>query len=379
MKRFLILILSISLCIMFTLSGCSCAGDFILEFNSTQVKNIKEETLTYNVNFKDSYKEIERSSNVNADILPEYQNGLYVAKYQTNVGFPSNCASNLSHPENVINKIETKLTIDVVDTKGTDDVSDDKVYKDQIYTEVYFYDSSLSYAPIYSRTLIKNTYIANSETSIDFAPMIYQYSVTYNKSNYVMSKKTYKPYQDKNKPENNEDISGQMDLNTLDQSKLISMADDGKSYEYEFRHILDNTQLTFANRSLNLAKNQSTLIPVVSYMYSNPTKLEILNTADSTFNIESSLNYTTPTVNKDYDEGLSIPAKNIRISLYNTSYTGLPKYITVQSDSADNGTISNNGLVLEYAEAVLGTYYTTFNCLGALVYTLNNVSITYNT
>ena len=373
MRRFLILILSISLCIMFTLSGCSCAGDFILEFNSTQVKNIKEETLTYSVNFKDSYKEIERSSNVIADILPEYQNGLYVAKYQTNVGFPSDCASNLSQPESVINRIETKLTIDVVDTKNN------KTYKDQIYTEVYFYDSSLSYAPIYSKTLIKNTYIASNETSIELIPMIYEYSVTYNKSNYVMSKKTYKPYEDKNQPENNEDISGQMDLNALDQSKLISMADDGKSYEYEFRHILDNAQLIFANRSLNLAKNQSTLIPVVSYMYSNPTKLEVLNTADSTFNIESSLNYTTPTVNKDYDENLSMPAKNIRISLYNTSYTGLPKYITVQSDSADNGTISNNGLVLEYAEAVLGTYYTTYNCLGALVYTLNNVSITYNT
>ena len=369
MKKFFILILSISLCIIFSLSGCSCTGETILEFNSTQVNNIKEETLTYSVNLKKDYKEIQRASNLDASILPEYQNGIYVAKYQTNVAFPD-CSSNLSYPDNAINKIETNLTIDVVDKK------ENKTYKDQIYTEVYFYDASLSYAPIYSRTIIKNTLIANDETEIELAPQIYQYSVTYNKSTYVMEKKSYEPYVDKNDKTKNEDISGEMNLNALDQAKLVSMKGDGQSCEYQFRYLIDNNQLIFATRSLSIEKNQSTLLPIVNYMYSSPSKLEVLNTAISSFNVESSLDYSIPTFNNAYDKTLSIPAKNIRISLYDTHYTGLPKYITIQNDSADNGKLLNNGLVLEYAEPLISA---SFICLGALVYTLNNVSITYNT
>ena len=369
MKKFLVLILSLALCIMFSLSGCSCVGESILEFNSTQVKDIKTETLSYGVTFEKNYKEIKRASNVNPDILPDYNNGVYITQYETNVSFPDEYTGNLSPIGNVVNRIIASLTVDVVDKKGTDDTSDDKTYKDQIVSEVYFYDSSLSYAPIFSKTTVKNTYIANDETRIQFDHMIYQYTTTYNKDNYVLTKKYYSESE-------GEDITGQIDFDKLDSSKLISIRGNGRAYEYGFRQVLDNNQLFFATRNIDVSKGNSMILPVVSYMYTNPSKLQFTNSANSIFNVEQSLTYTRPNYSKVYAENaLTLPVKNIRITLSDTDYIGMPKYLSVQNGSADEENILNNGLVVEYAEALITANY---NCLGALVYKLNNVSITYS-
>lgn len=372
MKRFIFFILSVCLCLTFTLSGCSCTGDAILEFNSTQVKNIKSETLCYSVTLEKNYKDIKRTSSLNENLVPEYNNGEYVAKYEmgTKVSPPVN-KINLSTSKSVINKITTTLSIDVVDTKRTADDSDDKVYKDQIISEVYFYDSAWSYAPIYSKTTVKNTYIANDETKIVFAHKIYQYETVYKKNSYTVTKKYYAE-------DENEDITGQMDLNTLDQEKLklITGNAGGGTYEYNFREVLDNVQLIFATRNLDIDKGNSTTIPIVSYTYSKSSQLEIRNLSNSTLNIDT-LNYTNPTFTNLYAQNtLSIPVKNISISLSNTDYMGLSKYVVVQKDSADKGKIKNNGLILEYAEAI--TASSSYNCFGALVYRLKDVNLTYS-
>ena len=44
MKRFIFLILAVCLSVLFTLSGCSCTGDTILEFNSSNIKDIKKDS-----------------------------------------------------------------------------------------------------------------------------------------------------------------------------------------------------------------------------------------------------------------------------------------------------------------------------------------------
>ena len=76
MKRFFILILSVALCLMFTLSGCT--SESVLEFSSTLVKDIKKETLTYSVSLEKEYRDIKIGSAVNENILPKYENGIYI-------------------------------------------------------------------------------------------------------------------------------------------------------------------------------------------------------------------------------------------------------------------------------------------------------------
>ncbi len=363
MKKFIFLILSICLLATFSLSGCSCTAETILEFNSSKVKDIKKETLTYSVTLDKNYKDIKRSSGISANLLPEFRNGLYVSEYQAESYYANDF---LSKPGE-ISHIKTNLTVDVVDKKGTSDESDDIVYKDQIYSEVYFYSSEWSFAPIYSKTIVKNTYTAIENNTIEFAHMIYQYETIYKKGSYVITKAYYSE-------DEGEDITKEMDLNALDKAKLVSIkGDSGKTQEYSFRQVLDNNQLIFATRSLSIDKNSSTIIPTVNYMYSSPSKLQILNSSNSTLNIESAFNYSAPTFSKTYESGaLAIPVKNLRITLSDTDYAGMPKYMSVQNDTADEGKILNNTLVVEYAEALTNASY---HCLGALVYKLVDVSI----
>ena len=81
MKRFIFLILAVCLSVLFTLSGCSCTGDTILEFNSSNIKDIKKETLTYSVSLDKNYKEIKRSSEISDNILPNYIKNIYFLTY----------------------------------------------------------------------------------------------------------------------------------------------------------------------------------------------------------------------------------------------------------------------------------------------------------
>ncbi len=373
MKRFIFLILSVCLCLMFCLSGCSCAGNAVLEFNSTQVKSIRRETLKYSVTLEKNYKDIKRSSSLNENLLPLYENGEYEAVYETGVALPNGIENNinLSPSESVISVIRTTLNIDVVDTNRTDDAGDDKTYKDQIISEVYFYDSAWSYAPIYSKTIVKNTYLANDETNIEFAHKTYRYETIYKKSSYVMNKTHYQP-------DDGEDITNK-DVSELIEDNFVPMVGNNKSYEYGFREVIDNVQLMFVTRNLDISKGGNITIPVVNYMYSKPTLLQIKNSSHSTLNIEKNLfiTYTNPTFRGEYPENtLSMPVKNISITLSDTDYIGMPKYVVVQNGSADTEKIKNNGLIAEYAEAV--TANASYNCFGALVYRLKDVNITYN-
>ncbi len=372
MKRFIIFILTLGMCLMFTLSGCSCQGEAILEFSSAQIKGIKSETLNYSVTLEKDYKDIKRTSSFNESLLPEYRNGEYQTTYETGVSSPYN-EINLSPSESVISKLKTTLTIDVVDTKGTaGDDSDDVTYKDQIISEVYFYDSAWSYAPIYSKTVVKCTYVANDETRIEFAHKIYQYETTYKKNSYKMEKYYYSP-------DENENIIGNMNLSDLKATnKLVPMTGNNKSYEYGFREVLDNVQLTFGARNLSIKKESSSTLPIVNYMYTKPMQLELTNLSNSVHNVDKhAFNYKTSSFEKTYEIGqLQIPVSSIKITLSNTNYMGLPKYVVVQNNSADDQNIKNNALIVEYAEGIVAS--ASYNCLGALVYRLKAVDITYN-
>ena len=373
MKRFLILVLTLGMCLMFTISGCSCEGDATLEFSNAYIKEIKTETLTYSITLENSYRDIKMSSNTNESLMPKYENGKYISKYEANVSLPKDeYFGNLAQEGLSINRVRTVFSMDVIvkDIEDPDNPDKDITYKDQIISEVYFYDNSLSCAPIYSKTTVKNTYVANDETLFECVHNIYQYTTTYNDDTFVTTKKYYVPDED-------EDIKGEMDLENLNKEKLFSLKDDGKSSEYDFREVIDNNQLIFSTRNLPIAKNKNEIIPVVNFVYNKPTKLQLTNTSNSVLNITTDFNYKTSKFSKFYDKdthSLTIPVRNISITLSDTDYMGLPKYVVVQNGTADEENILNNGLVLEYAEALI-TY--NYNCLGALVYRLNDVDITY--
>lgn len=351
MKRFAFIILSICLLSIFTLGGCSCTGDTLLEFNNADIKNIKKEVLTYDVSFEKTYKVYNRASTVNESLLPDYQNGQLVMEYSSEgKELPANVETNINYDDTTLfHYVKTTLTLDV-SVQGT-------TYNDKIVSEVYFHSAEWAYSPVYSKTTVKNTFIAMDQERIQAVQSIYQYTTTYRKDNYLLTKKVYNPSQ-------NEDIN-LIDVEQFDQSKLIAIQGNGSSNEYTARHAIDNVQLLFALRNINISKGSSASLPVCTYMYNEPQSLIIIN--ESQPSINSKIKYN------GVDKDVEIPVNSLEISLTGTTNGGPTKYVSIQNKEADG--ILNNALPVEYAEPVFES--ASFQMIGALVYKLSDVETIY--
>ncbi len=353
MKRFAFIILSICLAFVLALSGCSCTGDTLLEFNNADIKNIKKEVLIYDVSFEKNYKVYNRESTVNESLLPDYQNGKLVMEYSSEgKQLPDDSiTTNIDYDDNtsLYYYVKTTLTLDV-SVQGT-------TYNDKIVSEVYFHSAEWAYAPVYSKTTVKNTFIAMDQERIQAVQSIYQYTTTYRKDNYLLTKKVYNPSQ-------NEDIN-LIDVEQFDQSKLIAIQGNSSLIEYTARHAIDNVQLLFALRNIKISKNSSATLPVSTYMYNEPQSLVIINASQAP--IPTAVTYNG--VNKNVE----IPVNNLEISLTGTTNGGPTKYVSIQNKEADG--ILNNALPVEYAEPVFEN--ASFQMIGALVYKLSDVEIIY--
>ena len=356
MKKFLFLILSICLAFTFALSGCSCEPDAFLEFDKSKTHNILSETLVYNVNYEENYKGITIAQAVNKSLLPSYD-GTLTLNFETGKPLPLDITQHVKFDDiETFNYIKSVLDLTVV--------VDGKTYNDKLISEVYFYDAEWALAPVYSKTVVKTTYIAMDSTKIEADQNIYEYSTVYKNGKFTQTKKQYKK-------DANEDINGINIENSNEYTaKLKSLTGDGNSHDYKLRHAIDNIQLIYAIRNLNIKKDDSTTLPTITYMYNKPMNLLVKNDSESSFTFNS-LTYNGIV----YDQTTSkveMPTKNLSISLSGTTHTGSKKYLTLQKDAVSG--IANYALPVEYAECLFEN--ASLNTLGALVYTLKTATIT---
>lgn len=367
MKKIIFLILSVCITFVFALSGCSCAADAYLEFENALTNNVKTEKLVFDVEYEDSYKGISFAQSVNKSLLPQYENGKLVLEYNASgTALPKKPGEDVQVPQHVkfdsittFNYIKSVFSIDVVFNKNTED---EKIYNDKIISEVYFYDAEWAYAPVYSKTTVKNTYIEINSNKLNTDQTIYEYTTLYKNEKFTLTKKYYKP--DENEKINDVEIENPEQYYY---DKLKSLAGDGKSYEYELRKVIDNVQLIFAARNLNIKKGNSTTIPTITYMYNEPKDLIIKNHSESS--LTRTLDY-----NGSGEVELDIPIKNLLIGITGTDHVGSTKYLTLQKDKV--GDIENYALPIEYAESIFIFENGSFSTIGALVYKLNKVDIT---
>ena len=352
MKKIVFLILSVLLCLTFALSGCSCAPDSYLEFENAVTTNVKTETLVYDVSFADDYKGLSCAQPVNKDLLPEYKNGSLIIEFNgSGKPLPDGITQHITFDGiSTFNYIRSVLTIDVV-VNG-------KTYNDKIISEVYFYDAEWAFAPVYSKTTVKNTFIAMSTTQIGCDQKVYEYSTIYKNEKYTLNKKYYSPAQ-------GEDIN-LVDIENLDQTKMKGLVGNGGSHEYEKRKAIDNVQLLFIARNLNLAKGKSSTMPTVTYVYNGPKTLLIKNNSQSSM-VLGEINYNGTTLTN-----VDMPVKNLVIAIDGSDHVGANKYLTLQSEKV--GDIENFAFPVEYAESIIENH--SYNMIGALVYKLKSVSIT---
>lgn len=366
-KIFLTLTALIVACITL-LSGCSCVPAVPLTFNQnfaggdgapTNFNTKYKEVLTYDVNYVSEYNSsLKINENLDKELLPTYSNGKYVSTFYGDVGsLPIGVQTDINYTDSDIHHIKTEFSIDTK-INGT-------TYKEQIISEAYFYSANYSFAPIYSRTILKNAfvYIDVETDTIAERLQIFEYVTKYNQSSYVQTKKYYQS--DKKTPE---EINAEIKDIDITSPELVSKLVDyeaEKTHGYSIKQAIDNVQLLFAIRNLDVAVEKSVSVPTISPTYGTPKNLAIKNQSESTKDVTISFNGATSEVEK-------MSVKNMSFVIGGTDNAGSAQYVVIQKSKTDK--IPFRALPVEYAETLVE--YNTFAQMGALKYTLTSVTVT---
>lgn len=337
MKRFFTALLSVSLALTFILSsGCSSATtlSFSNAFNGgNEPYSEYWETMTYSVS-SGEYKELTRSNSIPKDVADFSING------ELKISFKTITESDV--PNDVRNSTDINLSGKIYHLKSELKLNSNYTVNgenggekvDEILNEVIFLTTENSFAPIFS--YVKQSYnvmfASNSEEklTVDIEKLESEYKTVYKNNNYTTTK-----------------IDGENTIKT--------------TYDYDYRTLIDNTQLLFAIRNLSIEKENSKSVLTVSPAYGNATPLLIRNNEESSQNVKLNIN------GSEISENLSV--KNLSFAVNDSKNTGIPQFVTIQKSGSEN--ILSKALMLEYVEPLV--CYGSFTQMGALVYKLTSV------
>ena len=241
-----------------------------------------------------------------------------------------------------------------------------QTFKDQLYSEVYFYPSGHSFAPIYSKTVLKNTYLSFSSNKVEAVQNIFQYETVYGYGSYTQTKKQYQKGADEDLTTVNvftDDIS----------AKLKSIANGKNTYEYTNKRVIDNNQLIFAIRNIGLSSGNSYTMPTVSPAYGEAKDLSIKNNNDMTPDLIGGLKVNNTLLKDPESNDLKVAAKNISFVIGGTDYVGTAQYVVLQKNTTNDNLNHESALPLKYYETLVD--YNSLATIGALEYTISSVSV----
>ncbi len=348
MKKFIITLLSLLLILTVPLGGCGgsgssgCAGcsnnKSPLSFTKAFYNGEGEpsigytETAIYKVTFNDNYNEdFKKSEAIKSSVLDysfsdgEYKTVLEVKPNSSLTELPESVSGFIT--SNSIYKLTTTFSISVDYTlKG----QPQPTVTDFINRTVYFYTQNNSYTPIYSKTESKYTIVDFRENSASLQTEESENEIIYKKSSYKVN---------------------------------------GSSVSYQPKTVIDNAELLFAMRNINISSGKSFYLPVVEASYKTDKTLLVTNQSENTGTFSFDYNGATYSEEK-------IKVKNLKYSLDESKTSGKNQYVTIQKSESESGNIPSMALMLKYVSPLMT--YGTFANMGALVYTLNSVTVTNN-
>lgn len=343
MKRFFTRIIAVTTALIFLLLLSGCNQKVILEFNNAFYGNSNDpsqgytETLVYKVKSSTDYTNLKQDTVglEDYDFAFNYE-GVYTSKLKVGsltstafpkqeTGFSEDLTKDIYYLETEL-KLKSTYKVDGQKADGYIQNEDGSVsYEEQVTSKVWFLKKGYSFAPILSIGNQKYSSITlNEKVNVSFYE--YNYEIDYTNDSYQVVK-----------------TSGE-----------TTQTDD---YDYSFKTAIDNTQLLFAIRCLDIAEEGTANLPVISPVYGEQQTLLVTNSTE---------NSKTATIN---GVDAQIPVKNLNFKLSAKHNTGLPHYAFVQKSSPVNE-IPNKALIIEYA-APICTYGAIYN-LGAMVYTLTS-------
>ncbi len=347
-KLFTFLVLAI-LCLSFSLSACSCSDATILAFNNNfnggnQPSAGYKETVTYSVNYQQS-NEYVSAKTISSDMKIEFSEGTYVQTLEVLEGgsaLPEGVSSDILESK-VQNKsiyyLKTRLDIGLTTTLPNAEPVNSAEF---IETETWFCDSSLSFAPIYSKTTSKTTALYLVEAGSIIRTVEWNYGTTYNLNSYTV-KGASKYYDAEN------EVTTPIDRTT----------------EYQFRSLIDNSQLLFALRNFALASEESNYVYIntLSVNYSEP-KILAVKTEKAPSKNNLALDYNNALI-----ESLDVARYSFAVSEQNAS--GMSQYFGLYTPTSESEV--KKCLVTSYVEPIIE--YAGMACIGSLVYEIASVKI----
>ncbi|MBQ4098194.1 MAG: hypothetical protein IJC72_02690 [Clostridia bacterium] len=341
MKKLSLTVISLALALTMAFSLAGCSQKTQLSFNQNVLGGQSStgllETLTYSVNLVDNYNDLVLKSSVITDEIVKYEftDGKMTVKLSALDFLPDGITTDIDWTDSKIYHLETDFSINVDYTIGAKQTT----HKDTIYSSCYFLSQGHSFAPIYSDYKVNNAYLrlpTSDEETAQVEIHEYQYITSYNQNKYTMV------------------------TNVLGEQPNS----DTKEFEYTYKTLIDNTQLLFALRSFTVQEKTTHNLPVVSPSYGIEKTLAVTLKDSSTFRNNKGIAFGDAVAN-------DIPVNNVRYIINATENTGSYHFIKIQKSATKE--LPFKAFMVEYAAPLLA--FGTFNCMGALVYTLESVTL----
>ena len=338
------LFLPLVLCLSFLFAFGGCSQETTLEFADAwgSYGIGYEETLVYDVNYKDDFNKDGYNFTKHADLkgLTYSSVGEYAVETKviskSNDMLPDavkNSAVFSSAPTSVIS-VTTVLTLS---TECSAEGGETHAYTETITSKSYFCNADYSFAPIY----------AKGE---------YDYNVLYYKNGLTLSnvKGSYENfYGDKNYTIVKKAIAS-------DGAETV----DEQNYEYTPRSVIDNTSLLFALRNVSYKKKSAANIPTVSPSYGTAQKIKAtyLDDVNKTINLA---------VNNENKGEVTFLSKVVSFLINSSDQAGSAQLLYIENGATD-ATGKNRSLILSYVSPI--AEYSAYNKIGCMEYTLKSAN-----
>lgn len=342
MKKIISILSALFLVLCVFTAGCSCSGESYLSFS---IETANSEKMTYSIKFAEDYLgNYKKSAETDNAFKYNYdcENATFVTELQPVHDLPEKIKNNDIVNSSTVNKAVYKYTTKfrvplTVTVNGTE-----YTHNETVETTAYVADKGVSLAPIYAIEQAEYYEISASNEKAVIKILKTETETLYSTEEFTTTKK-YKEF----------DIDTSAENITLENVTPIETTE-----EYTFRAAIDNAELLFAIRGIELSSTASISIPVISPSYNKPTALKITNVSSATNKFEINGEEQDKTYN------------TLSFCVDNTNTSGLSQYVKVQSPNTKNG----NALLLEYAKPLICIYNGKYASMGWLVLTLSEIA-----
>ena len=312
-----------------------------------------KETLSYDVIYNaDDYAFKKDSSLSDGDITVSVA-GTYVSALEILSVLPASVTTDIERPADAgVYRLTTELRLNANYTFPASPENNCE-NEDYIVTETYFFPFIESFLPVWSKTTSEYTNVTFGNGTGYCTIVKSEAEIIYNSSEYTINSRS-------------------LEYRSTDEEKDLGESAEtvSKNYEYTVKTVIDNTQLIFALRNINLATESTYVLPVVSSSYGQSTDLLVKNNQEYTIN-DANISYN----GSQYAGPITL--KEMIYSINSTNTSGSAQYVYIQKEALKNGdAVAVPWISAPYRIVTPLTAYGSFYRLGSLVFTLGKIEIT---